>query len=244
MKQKLQDEMFEAMLRNAFQDHHEEETLSPEEELRVMGVKPHQFSPEFERKMEKLIRKARRKEWREKHRKGIRQLAAMLAVVFLAGGILVTQVDAFRVPVMNVIITIGERCSEIGLQEPERKQVVSGKYDDYLPQYILPGFCIESVTEEGNLVRVHYVAEDESGDFYSVTVAPIVRNSSSSYDTENATITEILIQDYPAVLIEKLSQGEPYTQIVWFPAGDEYHLSGYLLGEEAIQVLESVKKFL
>lgn len=242
MKQKLQDEMFEAMLRNAFQDHHEEETLSPEEELRVMGVEPHQFSPEFERKMEKLIRKARRKEWREKHRKGIRQLAAIVAVVFLAGGILVTQVDAIRVPVMNVIITIGERCSEIGLQEPEKKQVVSGKYDDYLPQYILPGFCIESVTEEEDLVRVHYVAEDESGDFYSVTVAPVA--SSSSYDTEDAEVTEILIQGYPAVLIEKMRNGEPYTQIVWFPAGGEYHLSGYLLGEEAIQVLESVKKFL
>lgn len=240
MKQKLQEEMFEAMLRNALQDHREEDLLT-EQELHASGVSPHQFSPEFERKMEKQIRTVRRKEWREKHRKSTRQLVAMLAVVILTGGILVTQVDAFRVPLMRVIITIGEYCSDIGIQNLEKKQVISEKYDDYLPQYILSGFCIESVTEEKDSIEIHYVAEDESGDFYSLTVSSAASNS--AYDTEDAEVTEIMIQGYPAVLIEKLRQEEPYTQIVWFPGDSEYHISGYLLGEEAVRVLDSVKKF-
>lgn len=55
MKKELQDEMFEAMLRSALRDHREEELLT-EEKLRAQGEE-HQFSPEFERKMEKLIKK-------------------------------------------------------------------------------------------------------------------------------------------------------------------------------------------
>lgn len=83
MKQKLQDEMFEAMLRSAFQDHREEEELPTEEELRARGVEPHQFSPEFERKMEKLTKEMRRKERRNGQSKWFQRTAAVFAALIL-----------------------------------------------------------------------------------------------------------------------------------------------------------------
>lgn len=239
MKQGLKNEMFEAMLRSAFQEHREEEALPTEKELQDMGVEPHQFSPEFERKMEKFLRKAQRKERRLSHQKRFHHVAAVFVAVILAGSVMVTKVEAIRAPIMNVIITMGERCAEIRLQEQAEKQVISETYDGQLPQYMVPGFCIEAVEEEADQVNVRYVAEDESGDFYSLTFAPV--SGSASYDTEDAVVTEIEIQGYPAVLIEKTKDEEVYTQVVWFPDGGEYHISGYISTEEAMQVLESVE---
>lgn len=233
MKQKLQDEMFEAMLRNAFQDHHEEETLSPEEELRVMGVEPHQFSPEFERKMEKLIRKARRKEWREKHRKGIRQLAAMVAVVFLAGGILVTQVDAIRVPVMSVVVTIGERFSEIVVKDSAQRNIPSNEFYSRLPTYMPDGFWVESVDEDKNSCTVFY--SDNSESYYSIDY--YTSAADTAIDTENAIVLEQEIRGQPAIIAEKNGS----TIIVWYPNGHEYILSGTISLEEMIRILESIE---
>ena len=81
MKQELQDEMFEAMLRSAFQDHREEEELLTEEELRAMGVEPHSFSPAFEQKMKKLTKEMRRKERRNGQSKWFQYTAAVFAAL-------------------------------------------------------------------------------------------------------------------------------------------------------------------
>lgn len=82
MKQKLQDEMFEAMLRSALRDHREEALLT-EEELRAQGMELHRFSPEFEQKMEKLIRKASKKERRMQRGKRGWRIAAMFTTVWV-----------------------------------------------------------------------------------------------------------------------------------------------------------------
>ena len=233
MKQELQDEMFEAMLRSAFRDHCEEEELPTEEELRAMGVEPHRFSPEFEKKMEKLIKKMRRKEWREKHRRGIRQLAAMLAVVFLAGGILVTQVDAFRVPVMSVIITIGERFSEIVVKDSAQRNIPSNEFHSRLPNYMPDGFYVESVDEDKDSCTVF--CSDNSESYYSIDY--YTSAADTSIDTENAIVSEQEIRGQPAIIAEK----DGSTIIVWYPNGHEYILSGTISVEEMIRILESIE---
>lgn len=82
MTQKLQDEMFEAMLRCALQDHREEALLT-EEELRAQGAELHQFSPQFEQKMEKLIRTTSKKEQRKQRGKRGWRIAAMFTTVWV-----------------------------------------------------------------------------------------------------------------------------------------------------------------
>ncbi len=225
--------MFETMLRNAFQDHHEEDPLFPEETLREKGVELHQFSPAFERKMEKLLRKARRKEWRAKHRKGLRQLAAMVVLVFLGSGFLVTQVDAIRIPVMNIIITVGDHFSEITLKDTATQAVPSKAFRSHLPTYIPDGFYVESINESKDSCMVFY--EDNNNGYYSIDyyISPL----DTSIDTENATLSELEIRDCPAVVSEK----DEVTIIVWFPHGHEYILSGSISLDEMIQILGSIE---
>lgn len=232
MKQNLQDEMFEVMLRNAFQDHREEDLLT-EEELRAQGVEPHQFSPEFERKTEKLIKRTGRKQWRETHRKGLRHLAAMLAVVFLTGGILITQVDALRVPIGNLIITIGERFSEIKADDSEQRTVLSEKFDSRLPTYMPEGYFVESVEEGKDDCTVFY--RNDSDGYYSVLYYANVVDA--AIDTENAEIFEQEIRGQSAVISEKNGK----TIIVWYPNGHEYIIEGKISIDEMIFILESIE---
>ena len=243
MKQELKNEMFEAMLRSAFQDHAKtaEPELETREELQAQGVELHSFSPEFEGKMKKLIKKTKRKAWWSDHRKRVQRTAAMFAVLIAAGGVLVTQVDAVRIPVMSFIISVNEKFSEIQIGSSGENSVLSEKFQDYLPTYLPEGFVVENVNEERNSVEVQYVKEDGSGYFFVLTISPASKGG--AYDTENATIREISIQGYPAVLIEKVKDGTEYTQLIWVPKNGEYHIAGYLPAEEAVQMLESVQNF-
>ena len=58
MKRRTQEEMFDLMLRDAFR----EDLQNDEPELSAREEPPVSFSPEFEGKMAKLIRKSRRAE--------------------------------------------------------------------------------------------------------------------------------------------------------------------------------------
>ncbi|MGN1028095.1 MAG: DUF4367 domain-containing protein [Faecousia sp.] len=191
--------------------------------------------------MDKLIRKARRQEWHRRNQKTLRRLAAVFAVVILTGSVLVTQVDAVRVPVMNFFITVREEFSEIGIFQPEKQTSLSEKYDVYLPAYVPDGFVTESVEEGKNYITVRYSKDDESGDFYTLRFSSETLNG--AYDTEDAEVTEITIQGYPAVLIEKMIGEDEYTQLIWAIPGGQYHITGYINGEEAVCILESVEKF-
>lgn len=243
MKQELKNEMFETMLRGAFQDY--AKTAAPEletrEELQARGVELHSFSPEFEGKMKKLIRKTKRRAWWSDHRKRIQHTAAAFVVLIVAGGVLVTQVDAVRIPVVSFFISVSEKFSEIQIGSSAESPMISERFDAYLPTYWPEGFVVESVNEGKDSIEVQYAKDDGSGYFFVLTLS--ATSKGGAYDTENAEICKRSIQGYPAVLIEKVKEGNEYTQIIWTPKNGEYYIAGYLPAEEAVQMLESVQNF-
>lgn len=237
MKKELKEEMFDAMLRSAFHDHAAtmEPELETEAELRAQGIEPHVFSTEFEREMKKLVKKTQRKTWRTGHRKGFQRAAAMFALVILTGSVLVTQVDAVRVPVMSFVISAHEKFSEIQVVDPGDTLELSEASNDYLPSYVPEGFFVEFVEEDKNTWIVQY--SDGMGGYYSIDFYRSVVGS--SMDTENATIKEKIINGYPALIIEK----EGILTVDWCPDGNEYIISGTIPLEEICFILNSIEKF-
>lgn len=235
MKQNLQNEMFDAMLRSAFQERRQQgdRELLTEQELREQDIEPQQFSPAFERKMKKLIKKVGRREWRRTHRKTMQHVAALFAVVFLTGGILMTKVDAVRVPVGNILFTIGEEFSTIQVQQERPTQTISKKFAEYLPTYIPVGFFVESVDESKHECYVSY--SDGGERYYSVDFYASARGG--AVDTEDSIITEIEIRGYPAIMLQKAER----TMLLWYPANHEYFIVGNVPREELFAVLESIE---
>lgn len=237
MKQNLQNDMFDAMLRSAFQERRQQgdRELLTEQELREQDIEPQQFSPAFERKMRKLIKKVERREWRRMHRKTMQCAAALFAVMILTGGVLVTKVDAVRIPVMNFVINVSEEFSDIQVVDSERKLELSEASNDYLPCYVPEGFSVEFVEEYSDTWIVQYT--DRIGEYYSIDFYRSAING--SMDTEGATVTEQKINGYPALIIDK----KDYLTVVWCPDGSEYIISGTISMEEVNSILSSIKSF-
>lgn len=82
MNQNSDEKQRNEWLRSALQNCPEEEELLTEEEMRARGIEPHSFSPDFEKKMNKLLKTQRRKEWLRKHGKE-GGLAAAIALLLL-----------------------------------------------------------------------------------------------------------------------------------------------------------------
>lgn len=230
MKRRTQEEMFDLMLRDAFR----EDLQNDEPELLAKGGNPVSFSPEFERKMSTLIHKARRAEWWQRNRSRVQRTAAMFAVVIMVGGLLVTKVDAFRVPFLELVYTVREEFTEINVREPGSAHHMAGSFDDYLPTYVPDGFYLDSMEEYEDFCEYAYT--DGGEDYYSVSFFESVQ--SSAVDTENAVVTKKTVKGFPGFVSEK----DGRTIFLWYPNAHQYIIIGTLSMEEILRMIDSIEK--
>lgn len=212
------------------------DALQTEAALRADGIEPHVFSPSFERRMEKLLRRQRRAAWREKHQKMVGRMAASAALVIGVAGVTVCSVDAFRVPVMRFVLDLTGLHSNVVIDEVGQTEQppVSKEIKARLPRYVPAGFALEAVQEyTGEGFSAQYSNGD--GSFYGVRFNDVLSNA--AIDTENAEVEEICIQGFPALIAEK----DGRTMISCGINGHAYYLTGYLSREDAIKILESVE---
>ncbi len=218
------EELFDAFVRAAIREEieHTEQQTHPVE---------HEFSARFDKKMKRLLRTQRRQAWITEHKRKICQIAAAAACVVLVSGILLTRVEAVRIPVMRFFFNVTDKYTEV-IPQRERSSV-SNAMQRYMPQYIPDDFAATDIDEQKTEVCITYEKEDGACfilDFW-------VKAPDTSVDTENATVEEIQIQGSPAIVVQK--QGGK-TYVIWTVNGHQYSVEGYLTKEQALRILESV----
>lgn len=229
MDKKAKENIFDAFIRSAIQEDIESNDLNkeiPDDETE------HIFSDAFEKKMKKLIKEQRRQAGRAKRKHMMRRIGGMAAGIVLIGGILVTNVDAFRVPISNFFLDIKDQYTDIVLSRQIHYDI-SDELQRYMPQYMPEGFVITNVVEQTN--EVHITCENDGGEFYVLDFWMTAQNTSA--DTENTVWKKENIQGIPAMIIQK----DDRTYITWMPNEHEYYLAGQLTKEEGIRILESVQ---
>lgn len=236
MKDTSREELFDNMLRMALKEYIEdtEPELKTEDELREAGIPLPEFSFRFEHRMNRLIRKERRKEWWKKHGKSTKRLVASMILAVVIGGAAIFNVDAFRIPIVSFFMNLKEDHSVIAINGGESKPILSEKFQEYLPSYVLEGFAVSKVEEGSDTFFVEYSNSD--GKSYMLDFK--MTASSGAIDTEKADLDEQKLQDYPIVFSKK----DTKIIAIWMPAGHEYNLSGGINQEEALRILNSVEK--
>lgn len=234
MKTQTQEEMLDILLRDAFREDIQRRTPALLTEEEMENVPPVTFSPEFERKMEKLIRRARYVEWWQRNRTRVKRLTAMFAVVLLVGGLLVTKADALRLPFLKLIYTTREEFTEIDVGTSDEENRLSKELAEFLPTYVLEGFQFDLVEEGEDFFRCAYKNKD--GEYYSVSFFESVLGG--AVDTENAMATEIKIKGFPGFITEK----DDRITILWYPDGYQYVVEGTISVQEMLDIIESVKR--
>lgn len=190
----------------------------------------HIFSARFERKMEKLLR------YPYRHRRMRRLLIAVVAAALLTmtvGATVLPPVKAFRSGVVNVFSQLLPKSTDQTYttdydHEGPTKRPVLG----WLPEGMVEG----KRTELTNITRINF--ENTDGDRLSIYTKRITKGETptSSFDTEDAKVSEITLHGTPATLITEDNE----ILLVFFIDNYRCSVSGTVTAKEAVKVAENI----
>lgn len=224
----MSDAEFDEMLREAliiYMDKEMEEIPSDEE---LKGYQT--FSPEFEKKMEALIKKSSKK-YISINRFRVRKsmaAAALIIVVFSA----FMSVEAIRVPVIKLSEKIYTEFSEILFNNEKNIDTPDKIEEIYVPSYIPEGYTLE---EENNMTSMNIMVYSNQQE-QVIFVDQYTLSVSMAVDTEGITTEEITVNGRVGIIYTK----KGLTTIIINDNRYAYLISGYESREEIIRIAESL----
>jgi hypothetical protein len=191
----------------------------------------HEFSDEFERKMQKLIRQS-------KKRSPVGGLAFLRRrVVVLAAAIIILfasamSVSAVRAAVFEFITEVYEKFTHIFFEESRSPQDAADEFTIYEPTYIPEGFELVNKNIDG-LVLLEY---EKGNDFISYSQQRL-ENVSMYINTEGVELEELEFKGLPA----KYYSNQGVQNLIWCDDAYMYMVSSTLDRDTVFRIAESVE---
>lgn len=165
--------------------------------------------------------------------------AVIIALVSLAGGVAIATSQAVRVQVMKLLLYVEEEYTELSLVEDEAASfdVPAEWQGGSFPAYIPEGMKLEQVLSIPDYHLAEYRSESTGEICMSFSEAG--EGASMNIDTEDATVTTILIHDNTGYLAEKEDR-----IIIFWSDGQYYYILTMqnISSDDALRVAESVRK--
>ncbi len=192
---------------------------------------PHEFSEQHKKRMRKIFRKAKRIEFYKEHRKRIVKIAASFLVIICASVITVTQVEAFRMPLLDFFYQVKEKSTFFGVSADSGGKLTKN-FQEYEPTYKPEGFVVTDVHEEEKKFWIKY--ENEKGSIYRFYFFNEVRDV--ALDTEDAMASDVEINGRKTSIVEKDNE----TRFIMYEENSLFFLTGMLSLKEAYKIMESI----
>ncbi len=193
----------------------------------------HVFSPDFERRMERLIKiqRSKGKIWN-----CFRYIAAAVMVLFLTGGILVIGSEDLNASEFNIDIL--EWLDEYftvknGTGDSKENDII---FDENCIEYLPEGFV--KVEEDITYFQIHYKYENKLGDIVTIRVS---RGAGTISVDNEGIIKEVLVNEagyeYTRIYKEAMQQ----ETLMWRDNNDVlYSLSSNLKSNELIKIMNNI----
>lgn len=177
--------------------------------------------PELDNHCRHQIQKAVRRSKRHSRAMGFlktaSQLAASFAVILFLTVSLITSVEAIRIPVLNFILKHTPRATAILFQSsPTPSQTQLEELCSILKYSAPEGYTLEvehiyrdEYTIPPTVTSVFMAFQDENDALLMIHVSPA--EGSWSVDTEDAVVTQLVLEGQKAILIEQASR----IQMIW-----------------------------
>jgi len=234
---KFKEELFELMLKHASKELVDEmvaEYPSPEE---LKGK--YDFSPEFEKRIEEIIKSEENREKKKKLKNTSKKLlntgkriAIAICIITATLSVVAFTVPPIRVALLNFCIERNEEYISFDLQEQGEEHIE--KTDDDLSNiisYIPEGFETENITENGNTLIVTLVNDDVFIRFTRYTSA-----ASIAVDGEDSNYKTIMIGDNEVYTFSKNN----VNTIIFKDENFGYLLSSEISMEELLKIAKSM----
>jgi hypothetical protein len=170
----------------------------------------------------------------KKSKKIITNVAVVVLVIALLFAVMFTTVEAFRVRVLNFILTFEKEYTTVRLGENgNSNNMTAGFSNIYVPTYIPDGYWIDKITNATNFKIIEYINGEEKYIKFNVFNSSIT----GWIDTENAeTIKSIKINGLNGLFVLK----SEFSTVSW--SNDElvFTVIAELTEEEIMKIAESV----
>lgn len=192
----------------------------------------HEFSPEFEKKMKRLIKRRNKPYYRIINTVG-KRVACIAVIILVASSVTVMSVEALRNAVTDFFVSIYEKFSTV--QSVDDTTAPLTIEDIYEITYDLSRFTIfyEDYNEYSRYIT--YIKDNIVIDYVQYTKEMYDEN----VNTENAVISTLIINGHEAIYFQDNHQ---YYHLIW-DNGDYIISLGSNIGKDSlIEIAESVQK--
>lgn len=170
------------------------------------------------------------------------QLLSKRVAIFIAialVGIFVTtmSVEAFRIKLFNIVTEVTDKYTKVSIVETESGIESQLDWDAYYaPEYIPEGHNYSNSENFGEIKIIFY--SNVAGKEIQFSQTPV--NPEYQIDTEDAIVTEIILNAEKGFLVEK----EGLLTLIWTTDDKTFHIIGEIERDEIIKMAKSLKYFL
>lgn len=229
---KLNDGIFDAMMKVACEEVMDEKIKAWEE----ANVVEHEFSPEFERKMQKLLRSQTRRSKVIKIRKALSRVAVVIIAVMAAGFTITMSAEALRVQFFNTVSDFAEEYIGFSFrQQVDPPAVVDGiVYPTYIPE----GFWKDDSQDISDTIRVVYRNED--GQRIMIRQYTMSEGMNVQIDGENIGSSYIVEINEISLHIYEGNNDDDGNYVIWDDGLNFYQITGNVHVTELVEIAKSI----
>ncbi|MCL2814919.1 MAG: DUF4367 domain-containing protein [Oscillospiraceae bacterium] len=204
----------------------------------------HTFSPEFESKMTKILKRGKKfkTDFRKNSLKIIERTAVVILIILSLSFVSLFSVEAVRTEVYNMIITFYEKFININFKNTDNQNFIMGVIPEIIGEVFLPSYIPEEYWEDDiskSDVDVRAVYTNDEGKniiYYQMLLSAVV-----SVDGEEYIENDITINGNNGKIYEYNKADDiVYYIIVWNDNKYFYQIYSFSNKEETIKVAESV----
>ena len=193
----------------------------------------HEFSVEFERKMQKLIKRRNKPYYKIINTVG-KRVACIIVIVLLASSVTVLSVDALRNAVADFFVNIYEKFSTVQSVN-EDKTAPTTIEDIYAITYDLSDYDVIYEEKDNYSYNITYIKDDVVIDFLQYTKDMYDQN----VNTEDAEISTISITSKEAIIF---LDNQNYYHLIWDNGDYILNIGSNIDKNALICIAESVQK--
>ena len=237
MNAAIKEQIFDIVLKEALRESMEREFKEVDE---MVLDEPHEFSPEFEKKMRKTINSVGRKDRIKKYaRNCVKAVISAAAVFGICFGVLLTQPSVFAA-VQNVFRSVFDTHDryEFGSNE----ELTIENFDDNIRLgYVPDGYRLSNGYYSSAYVILTYASEN--GNEYDMIEFNygIADSLSISYDNEHNSYYEFEYNGTEYQYYES-NDSDFYDTLLWCDNGYAFSIYAYLSKDELIKIAENIEK--
>jgi len=193
----------------------------------------HEFSVEFEKKMQKLIKRRNKPYYKIINTVG-KRVACIIVIVLLASSVTVLSVDALRNAVADFFVNIYEKFSTVQSVN-EDKTAPTTIEDIYAITYDLSDYDVIYEEKDNYSYNITYIKDDVVIDFLQYTKDMYDQN----VNTEDAEISTISITSKEAIIF---LDNQSYHHLIWDNGDYILNIRSNIDEDALICIAESVQK--